>query len=258
MGLPPLTRPTIDIVLPVYNEEAALEAGVLGTLAYTAEHLPWPATVTIADNASTDDTEAIGRRLAELPRVRYVRLPEKGRGRALKLAWATSEADIAGYMDIDLSTGLSALPALLAPLVSGHAEVAIGSRLLPQSRVVRGLKREVLSRGYNTLIRASFWPSFHDAQCGFKAARREALDVLLPEIADNEWFFDTELLLLAERRGMRVFEVPVDWHDDPTSTVRIGNTVRQDLRGLCRMRTAFWRDRLGGGRGHQPTEAGHA
>jgi len=247
MGLPPLTAPTIDIVLPVYNEELALEASVREVLAYSERHLPWPSIVTIADNASTDGTERIGRRLGELPEARYLRLPEKGRGRALKLAWATSEAEIVGYMDIDLSTGLSALPALIAPLVSGHAEVAIGSRLLPQSRVVRGPKREVLSRGYNMLIRGAFWPSFHDAQCGFKAARREAVERLVPEVADNEWFFDTELLLLAEKRGMRVFEVPVDWQDDPTSTVRIGATVRQDLRGLWRMRSRFWRERFGGG-----------
>src|SRR4029453_17833407 len=156
---------------------------------------------------------------AELPGVEVLVLPEAGRGRALRTAWLRSDAPVLVYMDVDLSTDLAALLPLVAPLISGHSDLAIGSRLSHGSRVVRGLKREVISRSYNVLLRATLGVRFSDAQCGFKAIRKDVADRLLPLVRDGGWFFDTEVLVLAQRSGMRIHEVPVDWIDDPDSRV---------------------------------------
>jgi glycosyltransferase involved in cell wall biosynthesis len=202
----------------------------------------------IADNASTDATPEIAARLArEIDGVRLLRLEEKGRGRALRAAWSTSEADVATYMDVDLSTNLESLLPLVAPLVSGHSDIAIGTRLARQSHVRRRWKREILSRGYNALVHAGFGAGFSDAQCGFKAIRTPVARRLLPLVADDGWFFDTELLLLAERNGLRIHEVPVDWVEDLDSRVDLIPTILHDLQGLWRVRRAFWR-----GEGHVP------
>jgi glycosyltransferase involved in cell wall biosynthesis len=235
----------VDIVIPVYNEERALRASVRHLRSYLDENLPWPAVVTIVDNASTDSTSHQAEVLvSELAGVRWMRIAGKGRGRALRAAWEGSEAAVVAYMDVDLSTSLDALLPLLAPLVSGHSAIAIGSRLAPGARVVRAPKREVISRGYNLLLHAVLANGFTDAQCGFKAMRAEAARALLPEVADNGWFFDTELLVLAEERGMRVHEVAVDWVDDPDSRVEILRTARDDLLGVLRLlRRHFRADR---------------
>jgi len=229
-------RARVEIVIPVYNEEAVLEASVRTVRRYLDDNFPFAVTVTIADNASTDDTWAVAAELAdELPGVCAVRLPEKGRGRALRAVWSASEADVVAYMDVDLSTELDALLPLIAALVSGHSDVAIGSRLASGSHVARGVKREVISRCYNVLLRRTLNVSFSDAQCGFKALRAEAAKALLPLVADDQWFFDTELLVLAEVNGMRVHEVPVDWVDDPDSRVAVAGTALDDLQGVVRM-----------------------
>ncbi|HEY0631176.1 MAG TPA: glycosyltransferase, partial [Thermoleophilaceae bacterium] len=192
--------------------------------------------IVIADNASTDGTLAAARRLAyELPGVHVLHLPAKGRGRALRAAWSATDAEVACYMDIDLSTDLRALLPLVAPLLSGHSQVAIGTRLGRGARVERGPKRELISRSYNRILHTVLRTRFSDAQCGFKAARADALRELLPEVRDQAWFFDTELLVLAQRRGMRVHEVPVDWVDDPDSRVAIVPTAIEDLRGVARL-----------------------
>lgn len=231
--------PLVEIVIPVFNEEGVLEANVRQVHQYVTDSLPFACRVTIADNASTDGTEQVGRRLAEtLEDVHYLRLEAKGRGRALRAAWLGSDAAVVAYMDVDLSTDLSALLPLVAPLLAGHSEVAIGTRLHRASRVVRGPKRELVSRCYNRLLRTFLRARFSDAQCGFKAVRRDAALVLVPAVQDEEWFFDTELLLLAQRLGMRVHEVPVDWTDDPDSRVDIVDTARKDLRGMWRIRRA--------------------
>jgi glycosyltransferase involved in cell wall biosynthesis len=228
--------PQIEIVIPVYNEQAALEASVRRLHRFLRAELPFTWRIVIADNASTDATPAIGGRLAsELADVRYHRLERKGRGRALRTVWAASDAPVVAYMDVDLSTDLRALLPLVAPLVSGHSDVAIGTRLANGSRVVRGPKRELLSRGYNVILRAALRARFTDAQCGFKAVRADVARRLLPAVRDEEWFFDTELLVLAQRHGLRIHEVPVDWVDDPDSRVRIAATAAQDLRGVARM-----------------------
>ncbi|WP_216917046.1 bifunctional glycosyltransferase family 2/GtrA family protein [Nocardia noduli] len=228
--------PVLDVVIPVYNEETDLGVCVRRLHAYLNSGFPFPARITIADNASTDDTMQVARLLEdELDGVRVVHLDAKGRGRALRTVWEQSDAMVVAYMDVDLSTDLNALLPLVAPLISGHSDVAIGTRLAPNSRVVRGPKREFISRCYNLILRASLRARFSDAQCGFKAMRTDIARRLLPLVQDGEWFFDTELLVLAERSGLRIHEVPVDWIDDPDSTVDIVDTARKDLLGVWRL-----------------------
>ncbi|RDI18328.1 dolichyl-phosphate beta-glucosyltransferase [Lentzea flaviverrucosa] len=228
---------TVDVVIPVYNEERDLPRCVDRLLTELPKLLPHDFRVTVADNASTDHTLQIAENLMRAhDRVRVVHLPRKGRGGALKEVWSTSDAEVLAYMDVDLSTDLRALAPLVAPLLSGHSDLAIGSRLAHGARVVRGVKREVISRCYNVLLRASLRTHVTDAQCGFKAIHSRAARRLLPHVEDTGWFFDTELLVLAERAGLRVHEVPVDWVDDPDSSVDILATALADLRGIARLR----------------------
>ena len=232
-----LGEPLIDIVIPVYNEERDLGPSVRRLHAYLGSDFPFPAIITIADNASKDGTLAVAQSLAnELARVRVVHLDKKGRGRALRAAWLQSDAPIVTYMDVDLSTDLKALLPLVAPLVSGHSDLAIGSRLARGARVTRGPKREIISRCYMLVLRLALGAHFTDAQCGFKAVRTSVAKQLLPQVIDEAWFFDTELLILAQRAGLRVHEVPVDWTDDPDSRVAIMRTAIEDLRGVMRLR----------------------
>lgn len=226
----------VEVVVPVYNEEAGLEASIRRLHAYLSDAFPLPWLITVADNASLDNTWALACRLAgELEGVQAVHLDAKGRGRALRAAWTASPAPVVAYMDVDLSTDLDALLPLVAPLVSGHSDVAIGTRLAPDSRIVRGPKREAISRTYNLLLRATLHNGFSDAQCGFKAVRSDVARALLPMVEDQGWFFDTELLVLAEANGLRIHEVPVDWVDDPDSRVDVVSTARDDLLGIWRM-----------------------
>ena len=229
-------------MLPVYNEEHDLERSVRQLHAYLSERFAPSWVITIADNASTDGTWAIAPRLADtLDGVDAIHLDEKGRGRALRTAWSTSRALVVAYMDVDLSTDLDALLPLVAPLLTGHSDVAIGTRLASGARVVRGPKRELISRGYNLILRTALRTGFSDAQCGFKALRADVARSLLPLIEDQGWFFDTELLVLAEHNGLRIHEVPVDWVDDPVSRVDIVSTAADDLRGVWRMVRRFAR-----------------
>jgi len=227
----------VEIVVPVFNEEVALESSVRRLHRFLSAEFPFTWRIVIADNASTDGTPAIAQRLAAmLPGVQSLRLERKGRGRALRAAWSTSEARVVAYMDVDLSTDLRGLLPLVAPLLSGHSDLAIGTRLAHGARVVRGPKRELISRSYNSLLHAVLRARFSDAQCGFKAARTDALGAgLLDAVRDDGWFFDTELLILAQRRGLRIHEVPVDWVDDPDSRVKIVRTALDDLRGVARL-----------------------
>jgi len=228
--------PVLDVVVPVYNEQSVLAESVHRLHRYLREAVPFPARITIADNASTDGTWEIACALAtELPHVAAVHLDEKGRGRALAQVWSASDADVLAYMDVDLSTDLAAVLPLVAPLLSGHSDLVIGTRLARGSRVVRGAKREVISRCYNLLLRLSLATRFSDAQCGFKAIRADRARELLPLVEDTGWFFDTELLVLAERSGLRIHEVPVDWVDDPDSRVDILATAMADVRGIVRL-----------------------
>ncbi len=232
----------VDIVVPVRNEERDLAPSVQRLVSYLRECLPFSARVTIADNGSTDATWAIASRLArDLPEVRAIHMDLPGRGRALRAIWSESDAEVLAYMDVDLSTDLNALLPLVAPLLSGHSDLAIGTRLARGSRVIRGPKRELISRSYNLLLRTLMGARFSDAQCGFKAIRRDQARALLPLTQDTGWFFDTELLVLAERAGLRIHEIPVDWVDDLDSRVDIIATALADLRGMARLSVGFAR-----------------
>ncbi len=240
----PFGQVTVDIVIPVYNEEAALPKSVATLRDYLNTYFPYEWRVIIANNASTDDTLKVAQELAAAdPHVSVLHLDRKGRGRALKAAWLASEADVVSYMDVDLSTNLQSFLPLIAPLATGHSDVAIGSRLLKGAVVTRQWKREIISRCYNLLIKLFFRNRFSDAQCGFKAVKRSVARQLLPEVENNEWFFDTELLLLAEEAGLRVYEVPVDWIEDLDSRVRIVSTATEDIKGLLRVRARRLRQR---------------
>ncbi|MEU5001073.1 bifunctional glycosyltransferase family 2/GtrA family protein [Streptomyces sp. NPDC021622] len=232
--------PVLDIVIPVYNEEKDLGPCVRRLHGHLVRTFPYPFRITVADNASTDATPQVAAGLAAAsPEVEYRRLEQKGRGRALRAVWSASDAPVLAYMDVDLSTDLNALLPLVAPLISGHSDLAIGSRLARSSRVVRGPKREFISRMYNLILRGSLHARFSDAQCGFKAIRGDVAGVLLPLVEDTGWFFDTEMLVLAERAGLRIHEVPVDWVDDPNSTVHLVKTATDDLKGVWRVGRAL-------------------
>ena len=231
--------PVLDIAIPVFNEERILEQSVRALHTHVREHIPFATRITIVDNASEDATRLIGMRLAGvLDGVRFVHLPEKGRGRALRSAWLASDARVVAYMDVDLSTRLESLTALLAPILSGHADIAIGSRLAPGARVSRSAGREFISRGYNLLLRSVLHASFRDAQCGFKALRADVARDLVPAVRDQEWFFDTELLILAQRAGVRIQELPVEWVEDRDSRFNVPRTALADLRGVLRLVSA--------------------
>lgn len=242
----------VEVVVPAHNEERTLERSVRRLHRYLSGDFPYDWRIVVADSASDDATWNVAQGLADvLPRTRAVHVGAQGRGRALRAAWSSSDADILAYMDADLSTGLRALPVLVAPLVGGHSDLSIGSRLAPGARVTRGLKRELISRWYNILVRIIFHSSIRDAQCGFKAARRDVLQALLPAVKNERWFFDTELLVLAQYNGLRIHELPVEWVEDLDSRVKLLPTVLENLwcmqRLSCRLRT---------GRGNVPALAG--
>ncbi len=242
-----IPMPRVDVVIPVYNEEKALPKSIPELRAFlSGSDFPYEWCIVIADNASIDDTPAVGRGLSEQTpaEVEYVRIERKGRGFALKTTWGQSAADIMSYMDVDLSTGLEAFPPLIRAIADGGYGVATGSRLARKSKVDRSLKRTALSRGYNLIIKAMLQTRFSDAQCGFKAMSREVAQKVLPLVQDNNWFFDTELLILAEKMGYRIKDVPVRWIEDRDTRVKIGATITEDLRGLWRMRRERpWRAR---------------
>jgi glycosyltransferase involved in cell wall biosynthesis len=228
----------VDVVVPVYNEEKALPASIPRLVEFLRGSLPYEWRIVIADNASIDDTPAVSRKLEEEypSEVTYFRIERKGRGYALKQTWGQGTADVMSYMDVDLSTGLDAFPPLIKAIAEDGFGVSTGSRLMRESKVDRSLKRTVLSRGYNLIIKAMMRTRFSDAQCGFKAISREVAQRVLPLIQDNNWFFDTELLVLAEKTGYRIKDIPVVWDEDKDTRVKIGATVSEDLRGLWRMR----------------------
>ena len=227
---------TVDIVIPVFNGERALPRSIVILADFLKANLRNPWQIVIADNASTDRTQSVSEMLCErYSGITYLHIPQKGRGRALKAAWLDSTADIVSYMDVDLATDLTHFPPLVESLEEGY-HVAIGSRLSKGSKVTRSIKREVVSRGYNMLIKSMFSTPFQDAQCGFKALTRQTAKAIVPHIKNNNWFFDTELLIIAAKRGYRIKQLPVKWDDDPSSTVNIAGTATEDMKGLLRLR----------------------
>ncbi|OGO51224.1 MAG: hypothetical protein A2148_10110 [Chloroflexi bacterium RBG_16_68_14] len=234
--------PQLDIVIPVYNEAHVLAASVEKLRSYLQEtSFPYTWRIVIANNASTDRTLEVARELSRrlddvAVDVAVLHLPQKGRGRALKKALLESDADAMSYMDVDLSTGLDALLPLARAVLEEGYDVATGSRMARGSQITRSLRREITSRGLIFLIKLLFLSKLSDTQCGFKAITRQAARELLPLVENDEWFFDTELLLLAEKGGYRVKDIPVLWIEDPDSRVDVLKTVLEDLQGLLRMR----------------------
>lgn len=227
---------TVDVVIPVYNEERALAQSIATLRDFLSKNLSTKWKIVIADNASTDKTWEIAQSLSkQYPDVTAVHIDLKGRGRALHKTWLESKADIVSYMDVDLSTELAAFPKLLQAIEEGY-DIAMGSRLMRESRVKRSFKRELTSRGYNLIIKTMFFNRWADAQCGFKAITSKAAHALVPLIQNQEWFFDTEMLILAGKKGYRIKEIPVAWVEDPDTTVKIMKTIREDLAGLMRLR----------------------
>ncbi len=234
---PRTTRASVDITIPVLNEERAIQSSLSTLASYLETECPYDWAITVADNGSNDGTSELASSFAaENPRTRVIRLDQRGRGRALKSSWSTSTADVVAYMDVDLSTGLESLRHLIDPIVEGRCEVSIGSRLVPESEIARSLQRELISRTYNKIARTLLRYDIVDAQCGFKAVRTNVARDLISRIEDNGWFFDTELLVLAHRSGMRINEVPVRWVEDNDSRVKIVKTASDDLKGIWRLR----------------------
>ena len=238
-------QPLVDVVIPLLNEAHVLERSVATVRAFLAEHARWRWRLLIVDNGSTDGTDEVARRLARShAEVRFLQLKERGRGRALRLAWTQSDADVMCYMDVDLSTELAALPKLVHALLEEGFDLGTGSRLQPQSQTTRSFKRDVISRIYNVLVKAILRTSFSDAQCGFKAVSRRVVQDVVPRVLDEAWFFDTELLTRAERLGYRIKDLPVRWSEDDDSRVKIIRTAWEDLKGIARLRLEFWRASL--------------
>lgn len=225
-----------DVVIPVFNEQEQLRDSILKLRNFMKDNLKIPWHITVADNGSTDGTLNLARQLGkEYPEVKAIHIEQKGRGRALRRVWLESQSDILSYMDVDLSTDLSAFPPLVGAIIQGY-DIAIGSRLSRGAKVKRSLKREITSRAYNIIVKLIHQTKFSDAQCGFKAISRKVAQELLPLTKDNEWFFDTELLILAEKKGYRIKEIPVQWVEDPGSTVKVLKTAYKDIKGLLRLK----------------------
>jgi glycosyltransferase involved in cell wall biosynthesis len=236
---------TIDVVIPVLNEAHVLEKSVEAVRRFLKENFPCKGRVVIVENGSIDGTKEVAERLsATYPDVGFLHLREKGRGHALRYAWTQSRADIVCYTDVDLSTDLAALPRLVSAIVDEGYDIAIGSRLMKDSHTVRSMRREVISRAYNLFLKAVLFTSFTDAQCGFKAVSREVVDRIVPQIKDQSWFFDTELLVLAEHHGYRIKDIPVIWIEDDDSRVEILRTAWEDIKGVFRLRWQLWKEKF--------------
>ncbi|MGB3683103.1 MAG: glycosyltransferase [Rubrobacteraceae bacterium] len=248
----PIPKDSLDleVVIPVYNRDKELAENIPVLCDYLEAYSPYRWSVTIVDSASTDATAAVAEGLAARygHRITVLQLDGKGRGIALKAAWMTSGADVVSYMDADLLGGLESFLPLIAPLASGYADLAVGSRLLSGATVTRGWRPRLVSQGYNLLLKALFAAGFSDARCGFKAIRGEVARDLVPFVEDDGRLFDTELLLLAEEEGYRIFEVPVDWSQSQTDNLKshpnTDKSLAEELRGLLRVRIGRLRRRL--------------
>ena len=231
----------VDVVIPVLNEAHVLDKSVRTVRQFLGENLPCKWRVVVVDNGSTDGTDQVARKLvAEFADVGFLQLEQRGRGRALRHAWMQSTADVVGYMDVDLSTELAAVPRAVRAVTEEGYDIAIGSRLMRESQTRRSFKREFISQAYNVMIKAVLWTTFSDAQCGFKFVTREVVERIVPQIKDQSWFFDTEMLVLAEKQGYRTKDLPVIWIEDDDSRVKIVQTAWDDIKGVFRLRRLLW------------------
>ncbi|MEO8295417.1 MAG: glycosyltransferase [Gemmatimonadota bacterium] len=243
MANPSPAQPLVDLVIPVLNEAHVLEKSVTTVREFMAGYPDVRWRVVVVDNGSTDGTDLVAIKLTERwSDVRFVQLPQRGRGRALRHAWTQSEADVMCYTDVDLSTELAALPRMVHSILDDGYDVSTGSRLMRESRTQRKFKRDFISRTYNIFIKIVLFTSFSDAQCGFKAVSKKAVAELVPQIVDQSWFFDTELLVLAEKQGYRIKDIPVTWIEDDDSRVKIAKTAWEDIKGVFRLRLKLWRE----------------
>jgi glycosyltransferase involved in cell wall biosynthesis len=242
-GSPPGAR--VDVVIPVLNEAHVLARSVATVREFLAGFPQYQWRVVIIDNGSTDGTDVVAQEVerSNPGLVTFLQLPQRGRGRALRHAWSRSDADVLCYTDVDLSTELDALPKMVKAILDDGYDVATGSRLMRESRTKRSFKREAISRCYNLLVKSVLWISFSDAQCGFKAVSREVVAEIVPDVKDESWFFDTELMVLAEKRGYRIKDIPVLWIEDDDSRVKILRTAWDDIKGVVRVRWTLWRGR---------------
>jgi len=230
---------SVDIVVPVYNEEKILEKSISTLYNFLEKNFKYDWNIIIADNASKDNTLEVANSLSKkYKKVKILHLNQKGRGRALRIAWTKSDADIVSYMDVDLSTDLSFFPIMIDSLIQGY-DVATGSRLMEGAEIKRSFKRELLSRGYNVLVRLILGVKYKDSQCGFKAVKREIVNDVVPEVRDNNWFFDSELLFRAHMKGYKVKEIPVKWIEDEDSRVRIFSTVTNYIKSIAVLRLEY-------------------
>jgi len=228
----------IDIVIPVYNEAPILRKNVSRVVSFLELDSAYKDyKVIIVDNGSRDKTFEIAQELAvQYAKVNVIHLNQKGRGRALRKAWQESEADIVSYMDADLSTDLEAMHKLFNAIIIDGYDIAVGFRLSSVFRVKRTLVRSFLSYGYNLLIKI-IWriKELPDVQCGFKALTKNAADAIVPKIENQNWFFDTELLILAYRRRCKIKFIPVKWEERLNGKVKILDTVFEDIVGIVKL-----------------------
>lgn len=235
----------VDVVIPVLNEAHVLEKSVAVVHDFLEKNAMFRWRIVIVDNGSTDGTFDIARNLARTySAVEFIHLKEKGRGRALREAWQASSSDVVLYIDVDLSPELAALPKLVDALLREGYDLATGSRLLKSSKTKRSLKREIISRAYNHFLKTVLFTKFSDAQCGFKAVTRDAVKALVPQVRDQGWFFDTELLVLAEKQGYKIRDIPITWIEDDDSRVKIIPTALKNIRGILRLRWTLSKRRL--------------
>jgi glycosyltransferase involved in cell wall biosynthesis len=235
---------SVDVVIPVLNEAHVLTQSTERVLGFLRErfHCNWH--LVIIDNGSTDGTQDVARKLCNRhPELQFLHLTQRGRGRALRHAWLQSRAQVVCYMDVDLSTNLEHLPALIGSIADDGYDVSTGSRLMRESKTTRSWKREVISRIYNVFVKAVLFTRFSDAQCGFKAVSRRTVEHIIPQVVDQSWFFDTELLVLAEKQGYRIKDIPVLWVEDDDSRVKIFKTGWDDIKGVYRLRKLLWKRR---------------
>lgn len=226
----------ILIAIPCYNEEKIIKKNILILLEFCDQNLKQDFTIIIADNNSNDQTKQIIKGL-ENEKIKYIFIPRKGKGLAIETAWQSQDSDIYVFMDADLAADLNALPELIRQIKQGY-DICIGSRFHKLSKVKRGIIRKIFSHGYSFLFKIILNSKINDAPCGFKAINRKARQNILPQVRNKEWFFDSELLILAEKQNYKIKEIPIKWEEPKHRKSRAGITsiIREYLKMLLKTR----------------------
>ncbi|MBD3359736.1 MAG: glycosyltransferase [Candidatus Buchananbacteria bacterium] len=230
----------ILLALPVYNEEKVLEKSVLKLYNYFKNNIKDDWQIVIVNNASIDKTKKVADSLAQkFLKVDSLNLEDKGRGNALKNVWQKYEADIYAYCDIDLATDIFAFKKLFNSIINGSANIAIGARYIKGSQTKRTLNRLIYSKVYIFLVRLFFPTKIKDFQCGFKAVDKKTVSEILPLVKDKEWFFDTELLLIAEKNDFKIKEIAVQWKENPETKVKFIRTIYDYIENLIKFKKYY-------------------